>query len=139
MTYRLIVLLAAAAMLLAGCGGSSGDDEDDAEAVIQSFKELKPGEILIQGLKAEKFSGPHRLRKGGYVLTFERTGDEGTLSVSLESVRGSTRPPYQLVLKESRAETGRRPVTVSGQLWVHIRSSADSYVVRLTPKKAAQS
>lgn len=139
MTYRLVVLLAAATVLLTGCGGSGDGEEDEAEAVIQSFEELKPGEILIQGLKAEKFSGPYRLRKGGYVLRFERTGDEGTLSISLESVRGSTQPPYELVLKDSSAKTGQRMVTISGKLYVHIRSSAESYVVRLTPKKAPRS
>lgn len=123
--------------LAAGCGGSS-DDEASSEAneVIRNFKSLKPGEILIQGERREKFSGPYTFKTGGYLLRFRRLGDSGRLTVSLESRRGSQQEPYQLLVDGDRQQ-GRRTVTVEGKRYVHILSSADGYVLRFTPTQRA--
>ena len=125
------------ASLLAGCGGGgSGGDEVGAQDVIQSFKSLKRGEILIQGQRAEKFSGPYKLRKGGYVLHFRRLGEDGAVTVALESQRGSQAQPYELVLDDFEGATAQRKTSATGKLYVHITSSADGYVLRFTPRRA---
>lgn len=131
----LLIALAVVAGLAGACGGSSDDSDASADAIIESFESLKPGEILIQGQRTERFSGPYRLRKGGYVLHFQRQGADGSLTVSLESVRGSMRKPSQLLLDDSDEQAGRRTVNVSGTFYVHVRSSADGYVLRFTPKR----
>jgi hypothetical protein len=121
--------------LVGACGGSGDNDDAEVAAVIESLKSLKPGEILIQGRRAEKFSGPYRLRKGGYLFRFRRIGGDGSLTVLLESVRGSKRQPFQLLLDDSDQKAGQRTVTVSGKLYVHVKSSAKGYVLRFTPKR----
>ena len=124
------------ATLLAGCGGESGNDDAEAQSIIQSFKSLKPGEILIQGQRAEKFSGPYQLRKAGYVVRFRRLGEEGAVTVALESQRGSSTPPYELVLDEFEGATAQRKTSATGKLYVHVKSTADGYVLHLTPRRA---
>ena len=123
--------------LAGACGGSSDDNDADVDvdALIESLKSVKPGEIMIQGQRTEKFSGPYRLRKGGYLLRFQREGVGGSLTVSLESVRGSMRKPSQLLLDDSDEKAGQRSVNVSGTFYVHVQSSADGYVLRFTPKR----
>jgi hypothetical protein len=116
-----------------GCGGSNEDAGPEVDEIVKNLKALKPGEILIQGQRREKFSGPYTLRRGGYTLQFQREGD-GKLTVALESQRGSKQPPYQLLLNDSHQRTGSRKVTLSGKLYVHITSTADGYVLRFTPK-----
>jgi hypothetical protein len=123
------------ASILAGCGGGSGDSDAEAQDVIQSFKSLKPGEILIQGRRAEKFSGPYELRKGGYLVRFQRLGEDGAVTVSLESQRGSEARPYQVVLDDVDAATAQGKATATGKFYVHIKSSADGYVLRFTPRR----
>ncbi len=124
------------ASVLAGCGGGgSGDDDAEAQDVIQSFKSLKPGEILIQGRRAEKFSGPYQLRKGGYLVDFRRLGDDGAVTVALESQRGSQAQPYELVLDDFEGATAQRKASSTGKLYVHVTSSADGYVLRFTPRR----
>lgn len=130
-----LAAVAVTAGLVVACGGSGDDAGAEAEAVIQSLKSLKPGEILIQGRRAEKFSGPYRFRKGGYLLHFRRMGADGSLTVSLESARASERQSFQLLLDDSDQEAGQRTVTVSGKLYVHVKSSADGYVLRFTPQR----
>ena len=118
-----------------GCGGSNEDAGAEADQILKDLKALKPGEILIQGQRREKFSGPYILRRGGYVLQFEREGD-GKLTVALESKRGSKQPPYQVLLADSEQKAGRREITLSGKFYVHTTSTADGYVLRFTPKVA---
>lgn len=122
--------------LAAGCGGSNDHVSSEANDVIRSFKSLKPGEILIQGQRREKYSGPYAFRPGEYVFRFRRLGDSGRLTVSLESHRGSKQNPYKLLVKTDR-QAGRRSVRVKGERYVHILSSADGYVLRFTPKQRA--
>jgi hypothetical protein len=131
--------LAALALLcaVAGCGGSDDDAGAEANEVISNFKSLKPGEILIQGQRREKYSGPYTFEAGGYSFRFQRLGDSGRLAVSLESQRGSKQKPYELLVDTDRA-TGRGSVTVKGKRYVHISSSADGYVLRFTPKRRAR-
>lgn len=129
-----ILAVASVACLVGGCGGSNEDAGAEANEIVKNIKALKPGEILIQGQRREKFSGPYILRGGGYVLRFQREGEDGNLTVALESQRGSKQPPYQLLLDDSDQKAGRREVTLSGKLYVHITSTADGYVLRLTPK-----
>ena len=119
---------------VSGCGGSNDDGSSEADQVISNLKALKPGEILIQGQRSEKFSGPYTFKPGGYSLLFRRLGDSGRLAVSLESQRGSKQKPYELLVDTDRA-TGRRTVAVKGKRYVHITSSADGYVLRFTPKR----
>ena len=126
-----VVLLAA---LVGGCGGSNEDAGAEADEIVKNLKALKPGEILIQGQRRERFSGPYTLRRGGYVLQFRREGESGNLTVALESQRGSKRAPYQLLLADSDQKAGRREVTLSGKLYVHVTSTADGYMLRFTPK-----
>jgi hypothetical protein len=134
-TVGAVVVLAALALVASGCGGSDGNEDAEAQAVISKLKSLKPGEILIQGQRKEKFSGPYTLRKGGYVLRFQRMGDEGSVTVSLESKKGSPQQPYELVLEDFDGPAAKRNVTLTGKVYVHVRSSADGYVVRLTPRR----
>ena len=84
-----ILAVVSFAGLVGGCGGSSDKAGPDVQDVLQNIKALKPGEILIQGQRREKFSGPYTLRRGGYVLRFQREGEDGNLTVALESQRGS--------------------------------------------------
>jgi hypothetical protein len=128
--------LALLCALAAGCGGSNDDVSSEANEVIRNLKSLKPGEILIQGQRREKFSGPYTFMPGGYVFRFRRLGDSGRLTVSLESQRGSKGQGYKLLLDTDRA-AGRRSVPVTGKRYVHILSSADGYVLRFTPKRGA--
>jgi hypothetical protein len=125
-----IVLLA---IFAGGCGGSNEDADSEVDEIVENLKALKPGEILIQGQRREKFSGPYTFRRGGYVLQFQREGD-GNLTVALESRRGSKQPPYQVLLADSEQKAGRREVTLSGKFYVHTTSTADGYVLRFTPK-----
>jgi hypothetical protein len=120
--------------LVAGCGGSNGDAGAEADQIVKNLQALKPGEIMIQGQRREKFSGPYTFRRGGYILSFERVGENGNLTISLESRRGSKQRPYQLLLADSGQKAGRREVTLSGKLYVHITSTAEGYVLRFTPK-----
>ena len=120
--------------LVGGCGGSKEDSGAEAEEIVQSLKSLKPGEILIQGKRKEKFSGPYTLRRGGYVLQFQRVGASGSLTVALESQRGSKQPPYKILLADSSQTGGRREITLSGRFYVHVVSTADGYVLRFAPK-----
>lgn len=129
-----ILAIVSLAGFAGGCGGSSDDPGAEAQDVLQNLKSLKPGEIMIQGQRREKFSGPYALRPGGYVMGFERVGERGNLTVLLESTRGSKQPPYQLLLADSGQKTGRREVTLSGKVYVHVKSTADGYVLRFTPK-----
>jgi hypothetical protein len=122
--------------LATGCGGSKDDASLEANKVIENLKSLKPGEILIQGQRREKFSGPYTFEAGGYSFRFQRLGDSGRLAVSLQSQRGSKQKPYELLVDTDRA-TGKRSVTVKGERYVHISSSADGYVLRFTPKRRA--
>jgi hypothetical protein len=133
----LFLAVVSLAGLVAGCGGSNEDAGAEADEIVKSFKALKPGEILIQGQRREKFSGPYTFRRGGYVMRFQRDGDSGNLTVALESQRGSKEPPYQVLLADSDQQAGRREVTLSGKLYVHITSTADGYEVRFTPKARA--
>ena len=126
--------LAALAALAAGCGGSSAGSSEEAQAVIRNFKSLKRGEFLIQGIRHEKFSGPYAFKPGGYVMQFQQDGGSPQLTVSLESNRGATTKPYQQVA-DTDQPAGRRQVTISGRLYVHVRSSAEGYVLRFTPKR----
>jgi hypothetical protein len=87
------------------------------------------------GQRKEKFSGPYTLRDGGYVLRFQRLGDEGRVTVSLESRKGSRQQPYELVLSDFDRQAARRNVTLTGRVYVHVQSSADGYLVRLTPRR----
>jgi hypothetical protein len=128
-----ILAIVSFAGLVAGCGGSSDKAGPDVQDVLQNIKALKPGEILIQGQRREKFSGPYTLQRRGYVLRFERLGGSGNLTVALESQRGSKQPPYKLLLSDSAQKRGRREVRLSGKLYVHITSTADGYVLRFTP------
>jgi hypothetical protein len=130
-----VLVLAALAVVAGGCGGSEGNEDAEAQAVISRLKSLKPGEILIQGQRKEKFSGPYTLRKGGYVLRFQRMGDEGRVTLSLESRKRSRQQPYELVLSDFDRQAARRNVTLTGRVYVHVRSSADGYLVRLTPRR----
>jgi hypothetical protein len=132
-----VLAFAVLAVVASGCGGSEGNEDAEAEAVISRLKSLKPGEILIQGQRKEKFSGPYTLRKGGYVLRFQRMGDEGRVTVSLESKRGSRQQPYELVLDDFDRQAAQRSVTVTGKVYVHVQSSADGYLLRFTPKRPA--
>jgi hypothetical protein len=120
--------------LVGGCGGSNEDAGPEADEIVKNLKALKPGEILIQGQRRERFSGPYTLQRGGYVLRFQREGESGNLTVALESQRGSNQPPYQLLLADSDQRAGRREVTLSGKLYVHVTSTAEGYVLRFTPK-----
>jgi len=129
-----ILAVVSVAFLVGGCGGSNEDAGAEADEIVKNLKALKPGEILIQGQRREKFSGPYTLRRGGYVLHFQREGERGNLTVALESQRGSKQPPYQVLLADSEQRAGSREVTLSGKLYVHITSTADGYVLRLTPK-----
>jgi hypothetical protein len=133
---RAALLAVGLASLLAGCGGGSGDSDAEAQDVIESFKSLKPGEILIQGQRAEKFSGPYQLRKGGYVLHFRRLGEDGAVTIALESQRGSSTPPYELMLDDFAGATAQRKASATGKFYVHVKSSADGYVLRFTPRRA---
>ena len=129
-----ILAVVSVACLVGGCGGSNEDTGAEADEIVKNLKALKPGEILIQGQRREKFSGPYTLKRGGYVLRFQREGEDGNLTVALESQRGSKQPPYQLVLDDSHQRTGSREVKLSGKLFVHITSTADGYQLRFTPK-----
>jgi hypothetical protein len=129
-----ILAVVSVACLVGGCGGSNEDAGAEADEIVKNLKALKPGEILIQGQRREKFSGPYTLKRGGYVLRFQREGESGKLTVALESRRGSNQPPYQLLLAYSDQKAGSREVTLSGKLYVHITSTADGYVLRFTPK-----
>ena len=102
-----ISILAVASLLcfVGGCGGSNEDAGAEADEILKDLKALKPGEILIQGQRREKFSGPYTLRRGGYVLQFQREGD-GNLTVALESRRGSKQPPVSGPARGFRAEGG---------------------------------
>lgn len=120
--------------LVGGCGGSNGGAGAEADQIVKNLQALKPGEIMIQGQRREKFSGPYTFRRGGYILSFERVGENGNLTVSLESQRGSKQRPYQLLLADSGQQAGRREVTLSGKLYVHVTSTAEGYVLRFTPK-----
>ena len=131
------LVLAALAVVTGGCGGSEANEDAEAQAVISKLKALKPGEILIQGQRTEKFSGPYTLRKGGYLLRFERMGDDGRVTVSVESKKGSQQQPYQLVLDDFDRPAAQKKVTVSGKVYVHVQSSAEGYLVRLTPQRPA--
>ena len=122
------------ACLVGGCGGSNEDAGAEADEIVKNLKALKPGEILIQGQRRERFSGPYTLQRGGYVLQFRREGEKGDLTVALESQRGSKQPPYQLLLADSDQRAGRREVTLSGKLYVHVMSTAEGYTLRFTPK-----
>jgi len=128
-----LVLLCA---LAAGCGGSKDGASLEANEVIRNLKSLKPGEILIQGERREKFSGPYTFKPGGYLFRFRRLGDSGRLTVSLETRRGSKRAGYKLLVDTERA-MGTRSVPVKGKRYVHIVSSADGYLLRFTPKRRA--
>jgi hypothetical protein len=130
----IILAVVSLAGFFGGCGGSNEDAGPEVEDVIKNFKSLKPGEILIQGQRKDKFAGPYTLRRGGYVLRFQREGESGNLTVALESQRGSKQPPYQLLLADSDQKAGRREVTLSGKLYVHVTSTADGYLLRFTPK-----
>jgi len=134
--YRVPIILAVASLagFLVGCGGSNEDAGPEADEIVKNLKALKPGEILIQGQRREKFSGPYTLRRGGYVLHFQREGKSGNLTVALESQRGSKQLPYQVLLADSDQKAGRREFTLSGKLYVHITSTADGYELRFTPK-----
>ena len=131
---------ALATMLLtvaAACGGSDAAEEpDEIEGLAEELKSLKPGEVLIKGRRSPKFSGPHEFQPGGYVLRFSQEGGSPGLTVSLESTGDSKRPPYQLVVDTKQA-AGRAAVTVRGRLYVHVVSSAESYELRFTPKRAS--
>ena len=131
----LLLAVVSLAILAGGCGGSNEDPGPEVDEIVKNLKALKPGEILIQGQRREKFSGPYTFRRGGYVLQFQRRG-EGDLTVALESRRGSKQPPYQVLLADSEQQAGRREVTLSGKLYVHTTSTADGYVLRFTPKVA---
>lgn len=133
---RAAIVAGCLALLLAGCGGESGDTGAEAQDVIESFESLQPGEILIQGRRAEKFSGPYQLRKGGYVVSFRRLGEDGAVTVALESQQGSQTQPYELVLDDFEGATARRKASATGKLYVHVTSSADGYVLRFTPRRA---
>jgi hypothetical protein len=126
--------LVALGTLAAGCGGSSAGSSEEAQQVIKNFKSLQRGEFLIQGMRHEKFSGPYAFKPGGYLMRFQQNGGEPQLTVSLESQRGTAKKPYQLIADTDQS-AGRRPVTISGRLYVHVRSSADGYVLRFTPKR----
>jgi hypothetical protein len=126
-----LVLLCA---LAAGCGGSKDGASLEANEVIRNLKSLKPGEILIQGERREKFSGPYTFEGGGYVFRYRRLGDSGHLTVLLESRRGSKQNPYEPLVDTDGAK-GTRSVTVKGKRYVHIVSSANGYVLRFTPKR----
>ena len=128
--------LALLCALAAGCGGSKDDARSEANEVIRNLKSLKPGEILIQGQRREKFSGPYTFKPGGYLLHFRRLGDSGRLTVSLEKRRGSKQGGYELLVETERA-MGTRSVPVKGKRYVHIISSADGYLLRFTPKRRA--
>jgi hypothetical protein len=124
--------------LVGGCGGSKEDSGAEVDEIVKNLKSLKPGQILIQGKRKEKFSGPYTLRRGGYVLQFERVGESGSLTVALESQRGSKQPPYKILLADSSQTAGRRDVTLSGRFYVHVVSTADGYVLRFTPKRGGR-
>jgi hypothetical protein len=133
----LLATVATTASIAAGCGGSGADEKEEAQEIVQTFKSLKRGEFLIQGRRSEKFSGPYRLRRGGYLLRFRRLGDDGRVTVALESQRGSRQRPFQLVLTDFDGGTAQRKVTVSGTFYVHVTSSADGYVLRFTPRRTS--
>jgi hypothetical protein len=126
--------LAVLCAFAAGCGGSNHDASLEANEVIRNLKSLKPGEILIQGERREKFSGPYTFKAGDYLFRFRRLGDSGRLTVSLESRRGSKQKPYELLVDTDR-QAGRRNVTVKGKRYVYILSTADGYVLRFTPHR----
>ena len=129
-----LLALVALVGLAAGCGGSGAGSSPEAQQVIKNFKSLKPGQFLIQGMRHEKFSGPYLFKPGGYVLQFRQHGGSPQLTVALESHRGSTKKPYQLLTDTDQA-AGRAQVTISGRLYVHVRSSADEYVLHFSPKR----
>ena len=126
--------LVALVALAAGCGRSGAGSSPEAQQVIRNFKSLHPGEFLIQGMRHEKFSGPYAFKPGGYLLRFQQSGGSPQLTVSLESHRGSMKKPYQR-LTDTDQPAGRAQVTISGRLYVHVRSSADEYVLHFSPKR----
>jgi hypothetical protein len=133
-TVTLLLGVVALAPLAAGCGRSGAGSSPEAQQVIRNFKSLHPGEVLIQGMRHEKFSGPYAFKPGGYVMRFQQHGGSPQLTVSLESHRGSMKKPYQLIA-DTQQPAGRGQVTISGRLYVHVRSSADEYVLHFTPKR----
>jgi hypothetical protein len=131
-----LAAVALSGVLVAGCGGSGSEEPSgEVQQLGEEIKSLTAGEILIKGLRSPKFSGPYRFQPGGYVLRYSQEGGSPGLSVSLESQRGSKREPYQLVIDTDRA-AGRTAVDARGRLYVHVVSSADSYELRFTPKRA---
>jgi hypothetical protein len=129
--------MAASLPVVSGCGGS---DDGTADAVARSLardvKAMKPGEILIQGQRSPRFSGPYTFRPGGYVLRFRQRGEpragERLLTVALESQRGSTAAPYELVVRTDRL-SGRETIRANGELYIHVTTTSPSYELRFTP------
>lgn len=126
-----------ALVALAGCGGS--DDQTagpEAEEVVSQLRDLKKGEILVQG-SSERVYGPYSFAPGGYTLTFEQpdVAEAAKLVVALESTRGSKTAPYQLIV-DSDERSGTRRVTVSGKLYVHVVTANAGYELRFTPRTA---
>jgi hypothetical protein len=135
-------MCAAAILALAGCGGGGTDEDADALArgLARDVKALKRGEILIRGERSPRFSGPYRFGRAGYVLRYRQTGEPRAerrlLTVALESRRGSTATPYQLVVRTERLR-GQARIRVSGELYIHVTTTSPSYELRFTPPSAS--
>ncbi len=133
---RIALAVLVPALLVGGCGGSGDTSDGSASAILADLESLRPGEILIRGLRT-RVAGPYELRPGGYVVSFEQPagiGDKGRLVVSLERRVDAPADP-QRVLVDTRKSSGTAEVAMSGTVYVHIRNAGDSYVLRFTPKK----
>jgi hypothetical protein len=132
-----VIALLVAAAAAGGCGSSSDDGSGEAEKVVQQLGSLQRGEILIQGMTAPRVVGPYVFKPGGYVLHFEQPGagesEEERLIVALESTPGSRAQPYQLLV-DSGSGSGRKEVSMSGKLYVHVVRAPGDYLLRFTPK-----
>jgi len=139
---RLVLGLLLATLLVSGCGSGPRAEQPDAgaeaKAIVRQAGHLKKGEILIIGQKPDRYSGPYTLRAGGYVFRFEQRSPardkRARLRVSLESRRGHSTEPYQLIV-DTRQPTGQATVAVAGSFFIHVTTTSPSYVLRFTPRR----
>jgi hypothetical protein len=120
-----------------GSTGSPGGSGLDTTTLLKQLRSVQKGEVLIIGKRPVRFSGPYSFRRGGYVFHFTQAaradGSRPQLRVSLESHRGSRKPPY-LRLVDTNRLGGRVSMTISGRLFVHVITSSPSYLLRFTPR-----
>ena len=136
---RAVVIVVLALTVLGGCGSSSSSEDGTGEAaeVAEQLKSLEKGEILIQGVSSPRTYGPYVFKEGGYVLHYEqpnaKDGADEPLTVALQSKRDSRQQPYELVV-DSPQHAGKKDMSLSGKLYVHVESSSGEYVLRFRPK-----